>query len=186
MRLRVSIAALALVSLFTATQASAADLWFHVKVDEAGGDQESVVINLPIAIVEAALPLIPQESMEQGRIRIDSQEFDAEKLRTLWQQVQGSPDQTYVTVKSNNESIEVAKEQGYLIARTVESRAGGAKVSARIPLAVVDALLSGGDNTLNIQAALAALVAEGEGELVTVSDDKSNVRVWIDSNPEAR
>lgn len=186
MRVRGSIAVLALVSLFTVAQASAADLWFHVKVNESGGDQENVVINLPISVVEAALPLIPQEAMEQGNIRIDSQEFDAPKLRALWQQIQDSPDQTYVTVKSNNESIQVAKERGYLIARTVESREGGAKVSARIPLTVVDALLSGDGNTLNIQAALAALVAEGEGELVTVSDDKSHVRVWIDSNPEAR
>lgn len=186
MRVRVAIATVALTALFTVSQASAADLWFHVKVNETGGNQENVVVNLPISIVEAALPLIPQEAMQQGNIRIDSQEFDAVKLRALWQQVQGSPDQTYITVKSNDESIEVAKERGYLIARTLESRQGGSKVSARIPLSVVDALLTGEGNTLNIQAALAALVAEGEGELVTVSDDKSHVRVWIDSQPEAR
>jgi hypothetical protein len=185
MRTRVLCAAALLVAAFC-LPAAAADLWFHVTVQEEGGDNANVTVNLPISIVEKALPLIPQDQMRDGRIVIDDQEFDAVKLRALWREVSTSPDMTYVTVKTDNENVKVSKEGGYLVARTVASNAGGAQVNARIPLAVVDALLSGEGNTLNVQAALAALVAEGEGELVTVNDDNSQVRVWIDSNPEAR
>lgn len=185
MRIRVLCAALLLAAL-VCLPATAADLWFHVTVQEEGGDNANVTLNLPISIVEKMLPLIPQDEMRDGRIVIDDQEFDAAKLRALWQEVSSSPDMTYVTVKTDNENVKVSKEGGYLIARTTEHSERGAQVHARIPLAVVDALLSGEGNTLNVQAALAALVAEGEGELVTVNDDRNQVRVWIDSRPEAR
>ncbi len=54
-----------------------------------------------------------------------------------------------------------------------------------MPFAVVDALLSGDEDKLDIEAAIHALVQEGEGELVTVTSDKDNVRVWVDSIAEA-
>lgn len=185
MRIRTLCAAVLAVAL-SALPATAADLWFHVTVQDQANGNETVTVNLPISIVEKALPLIPQDQMRDGRIVIDNQEFDAAKLRALWQEVSASPDMTYVTVKSNNENIKLSKERGYLVARTTEHSGSGAEIHARIPLSVVDALLSGEGNSLNVQAALAALVAEGEGELVTVNDDKSQVRVWIDSQPEAR
>ena len=169
----------------TAVPTFAADLWFHVTVRETTGNAENVTVNLPISLVESALSLIPAEEMKNGSIVIDSKEFDATKLRQLWQEVKNAPDMTYVTVQSNDETVKVAKENGYLVARTTERGGSGANVHARIPLSVVDALLSGDANTLDLKAALAALVDEGEGELVTVSDDSSHVRVWIDSNPEA-
>ncbi len=186
MRTRLLCAAAVLLVALSALPAAAADLWFHVTVHEEGGDNANVTLNLPISIVEKALPLIPQDQMRDGRIVIDDQEFDAVKLRALWQEVSTSPDMTYVTVKTDNENVKVYKERGYLVAQTIERNERGAEVHARIPLAVVDALLSGEGNTLNVQAALAALVAEGEGELVTVNDDRSQVRVWIDAQPEAR
>jgi hypothetical protein len=49
----------------------------------------------------------------------------------------------------------------------------------------VDALLSGNEDELDIQAAINALVQEGEGELVTVTSDDENVRIWVDSIAEA-
>jgi len=171
--------------LLAALPAAASDLWFHVKVNDHGDENASITVNLPISMVEKALALVDDESMRDGRVVIEDTEFDAAKLRELWQEVKGSPDMTFVTVESDDETIKVYKQGGYLMARTAESTEGGANVNARIPLAVVDALLSTGDNTLNIQAALEALVAHGEGELVTVSEGDSSVRVWIDNNPEA-
>lgn len=186
MKLKLASAAAVAALCFAAIPAAAAnDLWFHVTVQESKGNNENVTVNLPISLIETALTMIPAEKMQNGNIVIDSQEFDAAKLRQLWQEVKGAPDMTYVTVQSNDETIKVAKDRGYLIARTTDRGGKGADVNARIPLAVVDALLSGESNTLNLKAAVAALVDEGAGELVTVSDNSSHVRVWIDSNPEA-
>ena len=46
---------------------------------------------------------------------------------------------------------------------------------------VVDALLSAGKDQLDVVAALRALSANGDMELVSVKDDDNTVRVWIDS-----
>jgi hypothetical protein len=46
---------------------------------------------------------------------------------------------------------------------------------------VVDALLSAGKDELDILAALKALSAHGDTDLVTVKDEENTVRVWIDS-----
>ena len=46
---------------------------------------------------------------------------------------------------------------------------------------VVDALLSAGKNELDLVAALRALSANGDTELVRVKDADSTVHIWIDS-----
>jgi hypothetical protein len=172
--------------LLAALPAEAADLWFHVKVQESAGDHANVTVNFPLPLVEKFLAAIPEEHFRDGNIVIEDAEFDAARLRELWREVQNTPDMTFVTVTTDNETVKVAKDRGYLVARTTERSADGAEVHARIPLAVVEALLSGEGNTLNLQAGLAALAAHGEGELVTVNERDNNVRVWIDSSPEAR
>ena len=51
-----------------------------------------------------------------------------------------------------------------------------------IPVPVVDALLSGDDDTLDIPAAVQAL-SSLRGDVVRVVEVGSNIRVWIDENP---
>jgi hypothetical protein len=46
---------------------------------------------------------------------------------------------------------------------------------------VVDALFSAGKDELDIVAALRALSAHGDTELVSVKSDDNTVRVWLDS-----
>ena len=55
------------------------------------------------------------------------------------------------------------------------------KVEVKIPLKVVDALFSAGKDELDIIAALRALSASGDAELVSVKDDENTVRIWLDS-----
>jgi len=54
------------------------------------------------------------------------------------------------------------------------------KVDVKLPLPVVDALLSGPDDELNFPAAVKALKERGDGELVAVTDRSTVVRIWID------
>lgn len=186
MKTKQILAATAVALILVAMPAAAAsELWLHVKVQGNEDQHERVTVNLPISVVEKALPLIPEEEWQDGQVVIDNAEFDAARLRELWQEVKDTPDMTFVTVQSDDETVRVYKEGAYLVARTTEASEGGAQVHARIPLTVVDALLSGAGNTLNVHAAIQALAAHGEGELVTVTDGDESVRVWIDNVPEA-
>jgi hypothetical protein len=95
------------------------------------------------------------------------------------------PDMTFVTVEDRGENVRVWKQGGYLM---VEVREHGdeSTVDVRIPGSVVDALLSGEGDELDVAAALTALAAHGEGELVTVNDSRDRVRIWVDGSAEMR
>ena len=160
------------------------DLWLHVKVDEADGAK--VMVNLPIGLVEKALPMIPTDDWHNGHIRIDGDhQWSVSDLRELWQEVRDTRDMTFVTVQDDGENVKVWKEGGYLKVSVLENDGEESEVNVRIPARVVDALLSGEEDRLNFSAAIEALAAEGEGELVTVNDDDDRVRVWVDRIAEA-
>ena len=55
-------------------------------------------------------------------------------------------------------------------------------VRAEVPASVVDALLSGDGDLLDIRAALEEL-STLDGEVVRVVEPDSNIRIWIDDSP---
>ena len=161
--------------------ASDTELWLHVKVEE--DEDTKVTVNLPMSVVGKALPLLPEEHFNAGHMHLDEVDMSIAEMRELWQEVQNSPDVTFVTVEEDDEKVRVWKEGGYLMVSVIEG--GGENVEVRVPGRVVDALLSGDGEELNLVAALEALIDEGEGELVTVTGDDENVRVWVDRIAEA-
>jgi hypothetical protein len=169
----------------TASPAFAKDLWLHVAVDE-GPEGARVRVNLPLSMAETAIGMIPEQEMRNGRIRIDESDITIAELRQLWGQLESSPDATFVEVEEADERVQVSKSAGYLLV-TVQGTGGEAQqVEARIPAAVVDALLSGEGEELDLIAAVQALAAHGAGELVAVTDDATQVRVWVDGLAEMR
>jgi hypothetical protein len=174
-----------LLAVSVAASASASDgLWLHVRVDETDGAR--VKVNVPVSMVEKAIAMVPEEHLRHGQIHLDDccEEMTTAELRELWQEIKDSPDMTFVTVEEDDESVRVWKEAGYLKVH-VQEQGRNEEVDVRVPLAVVDALLSGEGDALNIEAAIRALVEQGEGELVTVSGQDETVRVWVDNIAEA-
>jgi hypothetical protein len=178
-------AGIALLALVFALPAAAQDLWIHVKVDEAGGDNSRVTVNLPISLVESVLPMIESAGdIEDGRIVIHDSDVSIDDLRRILTALTGSPDATFAEVETDTERIVFFKDGDYLRVET-DASAEGTEIRARLPLAVLEALLSGPDDQLDVAAALRALVAHGPGDLVTVRDQDATVRVWIDDYPGA-
>jgi hypothetical protein len=175
-----------LMVLGTAVAEAKTDLWLHIKVRE-GDDGGRVNINLPLSVVEAATPMIPEEARHSGRLRVDDQDLSVADLRRIWREVQRQPDATFITVDDSNGRVRVARSGGYLLITAADQgRRHGERVEVRIPAAVVDALLSGADDRFNLAAALTALARNGEGELVTVDGDNETVRMWVDGNADGR
>lgn len=179
------LAAVALIALFAATGAAFADdLWLHVAVDE-GPEGARVRVNLPLSMAETAVGMIPAEELHHGRVQFDDSEITVAELRQLWSELQKSPDATFVEVEDHDERVLVSKSGGYLLVRAAEG-GEGQQVDVKVPAAVVDALLSGEGEELNLIAAVQALAAHGAGELVTVDDDETRVRIWVDALAEIR
>ena len=177
----VALAALALAGAGVLAAAEN-DLWLHVKVEE--DNDTKVTVNLPLSVVSKALPMLPEEHFKAGRMHLDEMDMSISEMRDLWREVQAAPDATFVTVEDDDEKVSVWKEGGYLMVSVIESD-GGENVEVRVPARVVDALLSGEGDELDLVGAMEALVDEGEGQLVQVTGDNESVRVWVDRVAQA-
>lgn len=171
-----TLAALAVALLPAA--AGADDRWLHVAVD---GDDETVRINLPIAVVAAAMPFV-ESHVQEGRLELDDHDLEIEDLRRLVAALNDATDGEYVTIDDGDDKVRVRKEGKFLY---VDAQEGDAEdpdehVEVRLPIEVVAALVSGPKDELNLTAALDALARHGTGDLVVVRDRDETVRIWID------
>ncbi|MGB7846971.1 MAG: hypothetical protein WBL63_15255 [Candidatus Acidiferrum sp.] len=196
------LSACVLLPPFTLAQTSSkSDQWIHVRVESKDSKGETVRVNVPVEMAEKVLPAIKHENLQAGKVRIDNAHLDDVDFRALLDAVRTAKDGEYVTVQSNENNVRVAKSAGYLYIHvtekkhsekasknaegkeaTAKSSAGNeSKVEIKVPMKVVDALFSAGKDELDIVAALHALSATGDTDLVSVKDDENTVRIWIDS-----
>lgn len=175
-----------LAGLVMAGSARAAEtLWLHVIVDEGEGDAK-VTVNLPLALVEKALPMLPFHERYKARWHFDREEdwpMHLADIRELWAEVRDAQDMTFITVDEEDESVKVWKESGFVYVE-VRDRDGGEQVDVKLPISVVDALLQGDE--INFSKAVEVLADEGGGDIVSVRDHDEHVRVWVDDVAEAR
>lgn len=165
----------------TVTGGAAADQWIHLKVENQH-NEEFVTINLPFSMLHAAVAMIPEEAKAEGKIAIHDLDMDWNELMALWHEIKNAPETTFVTVETRDENVVVKKEGEFLLIETTERSQDGADVDVKMPLTVVDALLSGPEGTFDFAAAIQALADYGPGELMTVRDGDDTVRVWIDDS----
>ncbi len=189
-----SVMGIALLLMGAAAAEAKTDLWLHIKVHD-GNDDSRVSLNLPLSVVEAAAPLIPEQARTAQSLRVDGRDISVQDLRHIWREVQRMPDATYITVDETRGRVRVARSGGYLLIREDRSASEGdgnrhsgrgKNVEARIPVAVVDALLQGSGDRFDLAGAITALARNGEGELVTVNGDHETVRMWVDGDAEGR
>ncbi len=170
-----------------AAQAVPEERWLHVRVEEgkAGKDGETVRVNVPLSLAEKVLPAIHVDRFEGGKVRLEDGEIKDVDLKAILQAVRETRDGEFVTVEGKD-NVRVAKEKGHLLVKVREGDGAGAKVDVQVPMAVVEALLSGEKNELDVAAAVRALARHGEDFLVTVNDEGTSVRVWIDSENSSK
>ncbi len=167
-------------------QAHQADRWLHVRIDNQLAKGEMVRINLPLEFAEKVIPTINNERLHNGKITVDQANVNGVNLRALLEAVRSTQDGEFVTVQGTKGDVRVVKQAGYLLVHVREEKELEKKrVEIRLPMTVVDALLSSGGNELDVVAAMRALGAQGDTELVTIRDEKQTVRIWLDSKNTA-
>jgi len=191
-----------------AQTASGGDRWLHVRVVSTDAKGESVCVNVPLEMAEKVLPAINKNQLHGGKVSIDKFDDNGVDLRAVLEAVRGSKDGEFVTVNGKDgEDVRVAKQSGFLVVHVTDSsghihhhhlmKDGDKKqddsankgaatptvshVEVKIPLSVMDALLSAGKDELDLVAGLRALSKQGDTELVSVKDEENTVRVWVDS-----
>lgn len=196
------------VSLAQPKDSGGRDAWIHVEVREGGGDKATVNVNVPFALADVALAAMGDDigshvkfgGHHSRHVRSDAEDegdsVDNERgddhpdltvadMRAMWKAMRDSGEADYVTVKDEKEKVHIWRE-GDLVRVEVEDRDGrdrGEKVQIRVPVGVMDALLSGEGDQLDVRAAVNGLKGMKDGELVRVEGGGDFVRVWIDDNP---
>jgi TusA-related sulfurtransferase len=163
-----------------------ADRWLHVRVEKTGEEAESVRVNVPLTVAEKILPAIQARELRGGRLKIHHARIHGVDVRALLDAVSSLEDGEFLTVESDSkESVRLAKQGGYLLVKVDERDEKPEKVDIKIPFRVIEALLSGEEDELNLQAAVQALREHGDDVLVTVESPEETVRVWVDSENTA-
>lgn len=175
------VAALALagVGLQAQEAAPAADEgeWIHVRVDEADGAQ--VAVNLPLSLVDVALEIGETEGLDPEELRFGPDDaVSMDQLRRIWRELRDAGDAELVSVRDGDEHVRIWREGDRVHVRAGED--GREKVRAVLPPAVVDALLGGDGDRLELSAAARELARAGDREIVRVDDGGTRVRVWVD------
>ena len=164
------------------TTSAHGDRWLHVRVISSNSKGETVRVNVPLELAEKVLPAIDHDRLHNGKVRIGCMDCDGVDVRTLFDAVRSSKDGEFVTVQSNDADISVMKKEGMFFVHVHEkNKPKHSQVEVKVPMKVVEALLSGAKDELDISAGLHALASQGDVELVSVKDDENTIRVWLDS-----
>jgi hypothetical protein len=156
--------------------------WLHVRVVSTNSKGETVRVNVPLELAEKVLPAIDHDRLHNGKVRIGCMDCDGVDVRTVFEAVRSSKDGEFVTVESNDADVSVMKKEGMLFVHVHEkNKPKHSQVEVKVPMKVVEALLSGSKDELDITAGLHALASQGDVELVSVKDDENTIRVWLDS-----
>ena len=165
-----------------ATASASKDRWLHVRVISTNDKEGTVKVNVPLELAEKVLPAIDHDRLHDGKVRIGDVDCNGVDIRALLDAVRTSKDGEFVTVQKKDADISVAKKEGQLLVHVHDkARPKNSQVEVKVPMKVVEALLSGEKDELNVEAALHALASQGDMELVSVKDEENTVRVWVDS-----
>jgi hypothetical protein len=181
------LAALLAGSTFKA-QAQSSDRWIHVRVDNPEDKGEMVHVNVPVALAEVLVSSVDHDELHHGHISVGHADLNGVDLRAMLDAVRSAPDGEFVSVKKRDQDIHVSKQNGFLLIRVTNSnRTDKQEIQITVPITVVQAMVaaSKGSDDLDVAAALKALAALGDSELVNVKDGKKTIHIWIDSKNNA-
>jgi len=175
-------AIIALWILMLATGAAVAqDRWLHIRVQEFDGDEDSISINMPLSAVESFLSHSEVDGLRNGKLHLgDHSEIDGIDLHEILLALRDAPDSEFVTIRTRDDSVRVAKEDGFLLVNVDEDR--GDRVRVKMPMEVVDVLLEGDGEEVDVVRLLDALAVLDGTDLISVDSDDTRVRIWIDSS----
>jgi hypothetical protein len=174
--------ALAITGVTTSAQTASSERWLHVRVENSDNRGETVRVNVPLSLAEKILPAIHNGELHDGKIRFDHGHMDDVDLRALLEAVRDSKDGEFVTIQKNDGEVRVAKQGGFLLVHVRDTKhEGEGRVEVRVPMSVVNALVSSGGHELDLAAGIRALSSSGDAELVSVKDRHNTVRVWVDT-----
>jgi hypothetical protein len=171
----------AIVALLAAPAAFAADdsRWINVHVTE-NASNTNVEVHLPLNLVLTVMSNIDVEHFHGGHVDLELDEDIDIDFPEIMQAIKDAPDGKFVTVTSDEADVNVHKQAGILYVTVNQKEDEMAQVEVTMPMELMDALSFGEKNTLDVATLLQSFDRLPNGELVKVTSNEANVRVWIE------
>ena len=155
--------------------------WLHLQVVDGNTGTGDLALNIPLRMVSAFLATVPSEHLsEDGELTVDERHgASITGLREMWHEVKEVDDVEFFTAQHGDETVRMSRT-GSLLELWLES--DQETVQVEMPMVVLDALLMGDGETLNLSAAIDELTTL-EGDIVRASrvgHSEQQLRVWID------
>jgi len=160
------------------TSALEAQSWLHLHIEGGGNSEGNVAVDLPLQAVGAVMAMTPDNIISPDGHLVVAEEhgLSVSGLRQVWQGVKDAGNAEFVTLREEKRIVRVARTGDQIKIRIQHE---DETVRVDLPLALVDALLSGAGETLNVAAALDQLNTL-RGDIVRVTDEERQIRVWVD------
>jgi hypothetical protein len=168
--------------LTLAAPAAAADLWFHLRVSELDGDRSKVSVNLPLASVTRALAVVPDVCGRRCRVRVNDHDISAPEFRSILRQLESNP-ASVVKIDRDEDELTFSRRSDQLVMSIVDS-IDAERAEVTMPFALAQALGSGDGRGANAAAGAAWLASRGQGEVLLLTAEDAEVRMWVDGAPD--
>jgi hypothetical protein len=169
------------LALLAAVPALAGDAtrWLNVHVTDTE-EGANVELHLPFGLVMAVLDGVNVENFHRGKIQLELDDDADIDWPQLMKALKDSPDGDYVTVTSNDADVKVQKAAGMLRIHVTQKEDEQAVVDVTLPATLIDALAFDEHNEIDVKTLLAGLDELPDGEIVRVTSNEANVRIWIE------
>lgn len=176
-----SVVAVVGVALLSASaDAQEPQSWIHVQIVGTESAEGNLALNLPLSAVAAVVSMAPEGIVDsEGRLLVAEENgVSVTGIRQMWRGITDAGDVEFVALQQENQTVRVSRAGDQMQVR-VDNAESDETVHIDVPVVVVDALLSGDGDTLNIPAAIEQL-GQLRGDVVRVTEAARQIRVWID------
>jgi hypothetical protein len=134
-----------------------------------------------MSVVEAALQAAPETIAREGRFQMGGHNgVSVADMRKVWAELKAAGDTELVSVEDKDETVKVSRK-GDLVMVRVERTGSEEGVRVDVPVSLVDAALAGEGDSIDVKALVREL-QKRRGDVVSVNEKDSRVRVWIDES----
>ena len=153
--------------------------WLHVQVEEDATDGKGMTLRLPLPAVVALITMVPYTTITNGQLELHrAQQEIVTVLRDLLKQLERAEGSKFLTSRHEDGTVRVERQDQHY---KVDIHGQGVSAQATISVVLVQALLSGETETLNIDAGVNVL-RKLRGEVIRVDESNRHIRVRIDES----
>ena len=153
--------------------------WLHVQVEEDATDGKGMTLRLPLPAVVALITMVPNTTITNGQLELNREQQEiVTVLRDLLKQLERAEGSKFLTSRHEDGTVRVERQDQHY---KVDIHGQGVSAQATISVVLVQALLSGETETLNIDAGVNVL-RKLRGEVIRVDESNRHIRVRIDES----